>query len=123
MGFRTVVVNSRAKLEFRLNFMIVRCEKERRIYIDEINTLIIQSTAVAITSALLAELVKRNVKIIFCDEEVVELYKHCSMQQVSLLLVENSKNRNRLNTERRIIITEDLCELTEGFDENELEFY
>ena len=69
MGFRTVIISSRAKLEFRLNFMIVRCEKERRVYIDEINTLLIQSTAVSLTSALLSELVKRNVKVIFCDEK------------------------------------------------------
>ena len=69
MGFRTVIVSSRAKLEFRLNFMIVRCEKERRFYIDEINTLIIQNTAVALTSALLSELIKRNIKVIFCDEK------------------------------------------------------
>lgn len=31
MGFRTVIVNSQAKLEFRLNFMIVRGENEKRI--------------------------------------------------------------------------------------------
>lgn len=52
MGFRTVIVNSRAKLEFRLNFMIVRGENEKRIFIDEINTLIVQSTAVSLTAAL-----------------------------------------------------------------------
>ena len=69
MGFRTVIVNSRCKLEFRLNFMILRGETEKRIYIDEINTLIVQSTAVSLTAALLAELVKNGVKVIFCDEK------------------------------------------------------
>lgn len=33
IGFRTVIVNSRAKLEFRLNFMIVR-NKEFKIFIS-----------------------------------------------------------------------------------------
>lgn len=67
MGFRTVIVNSRCKLEFRLNFMILRGETERRIYIDEISTLIVQSTAVSLTAALLAELVKNGVtSIVLC---------------------------------------------------------
>lgn len=69
MGFRIVVVNSRAKLETRLNFLVVRGEVERKIYINEINTLIIQSTAVAITASLLSVLIANNVKIIFCDEK------------------------------------------------------
>ena len=69
MGFRTVIVNSRAKLEFRLNFMIVRGENERRFFIDEINTLIVQSTAVSLTAALLSELVRSGVKVVFCDEK------------------------------------------------------
>lgn len=69
MGFRTVIVNSRCKLEFRLDYLIVRGECERRIYVNEINTLIVQSTAVSLTAALLCELIKRNIKVIFCDEK------------------------------------------------------
>lgn len=69
MGFRTVVVNSRCKLEFRLNFLIIRSENEKRIFINEINTLIVQSTAVSLTVALLSELIHNNVKVIFCDEK------------------------------------------------------
>lgn len=69
MGFRTVIVNSRCKLEFRLNYLIIRGEKERRIILNEINTLIVQSTAVSLTAALLCELTKSNVKVIFCDEK------------------------------------------------------
>lgn len=69
MGFRTVIVHSRCKLEFRLNYLIIRGERERRIIINEINTLIVQSTAVSLTAALLCELMKNNVKVIFCDEK------------------------------------------------------
>lgn len=68
MGFRIVVIKSGAKLESRLNAMIIRRETEQRIFIKEINTLIIESTAVSLTTSLLCELVKNNVKIIFCDE-------------------------------------------------------
>ena len=69
MGFRTVVIKSRAKLEFRLNSLVIRGEDEKKIYISEINTLIIQSTAVSLTASLLNELVQKNIKVIFCDEK------------------------------------------------------
>ena len=69
MGFRTVIVKNRAKLENRLNSLVIRGEQERKIFINEINTLIIQSTAVSLTVSLLNELVKNNVKVIFCDEK------------------------------------------------------
>ena len=39
----------------------------RRIVLDEIDILMVESTAVALTSALLAELVVRKVKVIFCN--------------------------------------------------------
>lgn len=69
MGFRVVIIKSRAKLEARLNSLIIRGEQERKIFIDEINTLIVQSTAVSLTASLLCELMKKNVKVIFCDEK------------------------------------------------------
>ncbi|MBQ7373111.1 MAG: type II CRISPR-associated endonuclease Cas1 [Clostridia bacterium] len=69
MGFRTVVIKNRAKLEVRLNSLIIRGEQEKKVFIDEINTLIVQSTAVSLTVSLLCELVKRNIKVIFCDEK------------------------------------------------------
>ena len=69
MGFRIVIVNSRCKLETRLNYLVVRGEQEKKIYIHELNTLIVQSTAVSLTAALLSALISQNVKIIFCDEK------------------------------------------------------
>lgn len=69
MGFRIIVVNSRCKLECRLNYLVIRGETERKIFLNEINTLIVQSTAVSLTVALLCELNKNNVKVIFCDEK------------------------------------------------------
>lgn len=69
MGFRTVIIKNRAKLEVRLNSLVIRGEQERKVFIDEINTLIIQSTAVSLTASLLCELTKNNIKVIFCDEK------------------------------------------------------
>ena len=69
MGFRTVIIKNRAKLEVRLNSLIVRGEQEKKVFLDEINTLIVQSTAVSLTASLLCELMKRNIKVVFCDEK------------------------------------------------------
>lgn len=69
MGFRTVVIKSRAKLEHRLNYLVIRGEAEKKIAISEINTLILQSTAIALTASLLNELIENNVKVIFCDKK------------------------------------------------------
>jgi CRISP-associated protein Cas1 len=67
MAFRTVVVTSRCKLEYSLNYLICRGEDEKRIAISEISTLIIQNVGVAITAALLSKLMEAKVKVIFCD--------------------------------------------------------
>ena len=80
MSFRTVVVKERCKLDLKLNYLVCRKDDEQRIYLPEISYLIIESTAVSLTSALLCELVKNNVKVIFCDEkhnpisELIPLY-------------------------------------------------
>lgn len=69
MSFRVVVIKNRTKLDLRLNYMICRGEEEKRVYIPEISTLILESTAISLTTGLISELVKNNVKIIFCDEK------------------------------------------------------
>ena len=70
MGWRIVVVSNRAKLDFKMNYLVVRTNQEvKRIFIKEIYILIIETTAVSITVALLSELVKRKIKVIFCDEK------------------------------------------------------
>ncbi len=68
MGFRTVVIKNRCKLEYSMNFLIVRTQDgEKRIHIGEIEALIIQSTQVCITSALLSYLAENNINVIICD--------------------------------------------------------
>ena len=70
MSWRTLVIRSRAKLDYKMNYMVVRkLDETNKIFIDEIHTLIIESTAVSLTAALLNELIKNKVKIIFCDEK------------------------------------------------------
>ncbi|EMB32450.1 type II CRISPR-associated endonuclease Cas1 [Treponema denticola] len=69
MSWRTVVISNRAKLDLHLNHLVVRGEKTQKVFIEEISVLIIETTAVSITAALLNELIKQKVKVIFCDEK------------------------------------------------------
>lgn len=69
MGFRTVVIKNRAKLDLNLGYLVCRGEEEVKIFIPEISVLILESTAISFTTAAVSELVKNGVKIIFCDEK------------------------------------------------------
>lgn len=69
MSWRTVVVSRRAKLDLQLNYMVVRGEVTTKIHLSEISILLVESTAVSLTASLLSELVKRKIKVIFCDEK------------------------------------------------------
>ena len=69
MSWRTVVISSRCKLDMSLGYLQVRREDVTRIHLSEIGTLIVESTAVSMTAALMVELSRRKVKIIFCDEQ------------------------------------------------------
>lgn len=69
MSWRTVVVSKRAKLDLQLNYMVVRGETTTKIHLSEITLLLVESTAVSLTVSLLSELIKRKIKVIFCDEK------------------------------------------------------
>lgn len=69
MGFRTVVIKNRSKIDLQLGYLVCRGEDEVKIFIPEISVLILESTAISITTAIVSELVKNGVKIIFCDEK------------------------------------------------------
>lgn len=69
MGFRTVVIKNKAKLEYTLNYLVIRGETEVKIPLSDINTLIIQNIQTCITSALIAKITSNKIKLIFCDEK------------------------------------------------------
>lgn len=69
MSWRTVVISKSAKLDYQMGCMVVRQDKTVKIHLSEISNLIIETTAVSITAALLSELTKKKVKVIFCDEK------------------------------------------------------
>ena len=69
MSWRIVVISNSAKLEYKMEYMIVRQSEITKIHLSEISMLIVESTAVSLTAGLLSELTKRKIKVIFCDEK------------------------------------------------------
>lgn len=69
MSWRTVVITNRCKLSYKNNYLIIRNEENNMIHLSEIGTIIVDSTLTSITSYLLAEIVKRKIKVVFCDEK------------------------------------------------------
>lgn len=69
MSWRTVVITNIAKLDYKLDCMVVRQAETTKIHLSEIGLLLIESTAVSMTASLMCELVKRKIKVIFCDEK------------------------------------------------------
>ena len=68
MSWRIVVISRRAKLELKMNYLVVRDDEVKRVHLSEISTIIIETTAASLTTSLLCELSKRKIKVIFCDE-------------------------------------------------------
>lgn len=69
MSWRTVVVESSAKLDYEMGYLVVRGAETKKVHIADVHTLIVESTAVSLTAYLLSELTKHKVKVVFCDEK------------------------------------------------------
>lgn len=70
MSWRTVVITKTAKLDYSMGYMVVRdVESTAKIHISEISVLVVESTAVSVTAALLNELINKKVKVMFCDDK------------------------------------------------------
>lgn len=110
MSWRTIVISKRAKLDLQLGYMVVRSEEVTKIVLSEISTILIESTAVSLTTGLLAELSKRKIKVIFCDEkrnpssELVSYYgSHDTSNKVRKQIAWKQKTKEAVWTE---IVTE-----------------
>lgn len=70
MSWRTIVITGNAKLDYKMDYLIVRkTDNTTRVFIGEIGMLIVESTSVSLTTMLLCELTKHKVKVVFCDEK------------------------------------------------------
>lgn len=110
MSWRIVVISKRAKLDLQLGKMVVRSDEVAKIVLSEISTIMIESTAVSITASLIAELAKRKIKVIFCDEkrnpscELVNYYgSHDTSNKVRKQIIWKQQTKEAVWTE---IVTE-----------------
>lgn len=106
MSWRIVEITSRAKLDLKMNYLVVRRDDITKIHLSEISVLIIESTAVSITAALLVELSKRKIKVVFCDEkrnpafETISYYgSHDSSLKIKLQIEWNKEIKGFIWTE------------------------
>ena len=79
MSWRTVIIEGRCKLDYRMGYMVVRSTEVKRVFLEEIAVLVIENPAVSLTGCLLEELINRKVRVIFCDSKrnpVSELTPH-----------------------------------------------
>lgn len=68
MGWRSVIITQHAKLSYTSHLMVVQTNDGiNQIPVDDIELLLVSTTQAVITSALLSELAKREVKVIFVD--------------------------------------------------------
>lgn len=69
MSWRTVVIASQAKLDYKMGYMVVRGSETRRVLLDEIAILVVENPAVSITGCLIEALTEKKIKVIFCDSK------------------------------------------------------
>jgi CRISPR-associated endonuclease Cas1 subtype II len=106
MSWRIVVISNRAKLDYQMGYLVVRGAEITKIHLSEISTLLIESTAVSLTAYLLAELSKKKIKVIFCDEkcnpssELISYYgSHDTSHKVRSQIQWNRKSKEAVWTE------------------------
>lgn len=70
MSFRTVLITQQSKLNYKNRFLVVKqSTDEKYIHLSEIDTIIVDSIAVSVSSYLLKELINNKINIVFCDEK------------------------------------------------------
>ena len=106
MTWRIVSINSVAKLDLRLNYLVVRGGEIKKIHLSEIAVLIIENTAVSLTAALLCELNRRKIRVIFCDErrypfgEIIPFYgSHDSTEKLRIQMKWDKTTKMKVWTE------------------------
>lgn len=71
MSWRTVVLSKRAKIEYSLGYMVIRGEEVHRIFMEEVETVMIETTAVSLTAAWINECLHRKSKLFSAMKEEI----------------------------------------------------
>lgn len=67
MSWRTLIISTRCKLDYKMGYMVIRGLETQRVYLDEIAILMIENPAVSLTGCLIEALTEKKIKVIFCD--------------------------------------------------------
>ena len=67
MSWRTVIIESKAKLSYKNDHLVIRAEDVHMVHLSEIAVVLVESTAAVITSYLISELSNWKITIIFCN--------------------------------------------------------
>lgn len=79
MSWRTVIIDTQSKLDYKMGYLVVRSIETKRVLLDEIAMLVIENPAVSFTGFLMAALTEKKIKVIFCDAKrnpTAELVPH-----------------------------------------------
>lgn len=68
MSWRVVVISKRCKLDYSMNYMVVRGEETKRVLLDEIAVLLLENNAISMTGCLLSALIEKKIKVVLCDQ-------------------------------------------------------
>lgn len=68
MGFRTVVITKQCKCSYKNGYLVIIDDEVKSVHLSEIETVVIDTTAVSITGYLLCQLSRKKITVIFCDE-------------------------------------------------------
>lgn len=49
MSWRTVIIEGRCKLDYRMGYMVVRAAEVKRVFLEEIAVLVVENPAVSLT--------------------------------------------------------------------------
>lgn len=104
MSFRTVVITKQAKMSYKNRFLVVKQDNdEKYVHLSEIDTIIVDSISVSISTYLLKELSENKINIIFCDEkhnpfgELSSYYsRHNSSKRIKEQIEWKQANKNDL---------------------------
>lgn len=87
MSWRTIVITKRAKLDLQLGFMVVRGEHTTKVALNEIAVVLIESTAVSLTTSLLAELTKERLKLSFVMKKEIRHQNWSAIMEVMIPVI------------------------------------
>lgn len=79
MSWRTVIIDSQSKLDYKMGYLVIRGLETKRILLDEMAVLVIANPAVSLTGFLIQALTEKKIKVIFCDTKrnpTAELIPH-----------------------------------------------